>query len=86
MTNDIPDKVRNEINEAIFSGKKIAAIKLYRDATGAELDEAKSYIDQLTNQLRQEAPYNFKTAKGSGCATKALVLLFITGFFLYFLL
>lgn len=38
------------VTEALLNGKKIQAVKLYMDATGAELTEAKDFVDAL--QLR----------------------------------
>lgn len=44
------------INEAIFAGKKIVAIKLYREQTNVSLAEAKRAVEQMEKQLRAAAP------------------------------
>jgi hypothetical protein len=45
---DTPDVPRlDEIRELARSGKKIHAIKLYRNVTGADLAEAKNAVEQL---------------------------------------
>jgi len=84
MSNDIPDKIKNEITEVIFSGRKIQAIKLYQNATGANLAEAKSFIELLTKELHEKAPEKFTASQGSGCASKVLLFLTITGIIAYF--
>ena len=35
------------VRDAVANGKKIEAIKLYRDATGASLREAKNAVDRM---------------------------------------
>lgn len=41
-----------EINALVLEGKKIQAIKLYRQATGLGLKEAKEHIDLLSEKLK----------------------------------
>ncbi len=41
-----------DVLEAIRSGQKIEAIKLYRAATGADLAEAKEYVEELQARLQ----------------------------------
>jgi hypothetical protein len=54
--------------ELIFSGQKIAAIKLYREATGAGLAEAKDAVEKIEAELRGTSPEKFKAAPaGKGC-------------------
>jgi hypothetical protein len=55
------------INDALFAGRKIEAIKLYRDSTGAGLKEAKDFVDALEERLRQAEPERFSTLQGKGC-------------------
>jgi len=62
------------VNEAIFSGHKVQAIKLYREATGVGLKEAKDFIEELTAKLREEHPEEFSASEGQGCSSAALVL------------
>lgn len=56
-----------EISEAILAGRKIEAIKRYREATGEGLKDAKDVIDGIEASLAKEHPDWIKP-KGSGCA------------------
>lgn len=60
-----PDELRQLVNEK----KKIQAIKLYREETGANLQEAKRAVDYLEAQLRrgeeEERPASLDTGAGS---------------------
>ena len=42
---DLPPSVQQSIDLALAHGKKVTAIKLYREATKAPLDAAKAAID-----------------------------------------
>lgn len=42
---DLPVSVQQSIDHALAHGKKVTAIKLYREATRAPLDAAKAAID-----------------------------------------
>jgi hypothetical protein len=53
----------------VREGKKIQAIKQYRDATGAGLKEAKEYVEWLA------ARRGISVRCGSGCATTTAALL-----------
>ena len=50
--NDSPGGLSEQIKTLIMRGKKIAAIKLYREQTGYGLKQAKDYIDALERQMR----------------------------------
>lgn len=65
---NLTDQQLNEITEALLAGRKIEAIKVYREATGTGLKEAKEAIEQITDSLVEEHP-ELKQAKGSGCAS-----------------
>jgi ribosomal protein L7/L12 len=52
----------NAITGAIFTGRKIEAIKLYRDSTDASLAEAKEFIEKLEAELRLQHPDKFTAA------------------------
>jgi len=67
---------RHEMNAALFVGKKIQAIKVYRQATGQGLKESKDFVEALERQLRAEMPENFETPPAkAGCAGLFLFLL-----------
>ena len=74
------------IREALFSGRKIEAIKLYREATGQGLVEAKAAVEKLEAELRSSAPQRFRTVKPGGCLGIALVLVVVGGGVVYFTL
>lgn len=69
----LDDRIRDQINDAIFAGHKIEAIKLYREATGVGLKESKEFIETLTAELREKYPD--RVPESSGCAS--VVLLFV---------
>jgi hypothetical protein len=71
------DPKHEQICDALFQGRKIEAIKLYRQLTDVGLKEAKDFIEALEARLKRDQPERFKTspaATPSGCTT-ALVLL-----------
>ena len=76
-------ETKKEITETIFSGRKIQAIKLYREATGLGLAEAKSFIEELTAELREQAPEKFSAAEKSGCGSAVLFFLVLAGIILH---
>jgi len=70
-----PDEKIAALRELLFAGRKIEAIKLYREMTGLGLKEAKEAVEGLESSLRKETPDRFKTppAKG-GCLGAAAVI------------
>lgn len=65
---NIPEEDAKKMTEFIFAGQKIAAIKMYKEATGLGLKESKDVIDALEKQLREECPENFAHAAKTGCS------------------
>jgi hypothetical protein len=63
---------RSEIRQLLEDGKKLLAIKKFKDATGSSLFYAKKYIDNL------EVEYNLFVKK-----SKKIILFFITILFLF---
>ena len=61
-----------------MSGRKIEAIKIYREATGKGVKEAKEFIDALIPKLKEQDPEKYAKlgAQGAGCAS---MLLFCVG-------
>lgn len=78
MPKTISDQAHEEIIECLTRGKKIAAIKIYREETGEGLKESKDFIDSLTSRLREEHPERFP-ASTSGCGAVVLLALTIVG-------
>jgi hypothetical protein len=62
------DEQTRDMIDALLKGRKIEAIKIYRDATGEGLKEAKEFIEGLTATLREKHPDKFPAAKG-GCTS-----------------
>ena len=63
-----------EIGSALAAGRKIEAIKIYREATGKGLKEAKDFIDALIPRLREQNPEKYaKLSQGAGCASVFLL-------------
>jgi hypothetical protein len=59
MTLPIGQEDIDRINEALFAGRLIEAIKIYRVATGCGLKEAKDFVEALETRLRGEMPERF---------------------------
>ena len=69
MSDSISDDDVERIRTAIFAGRKIDAIKLYRECTGKGLKEAKDFVEALEAELRRVAPDQFTgPPAGKGCA------------------
>ncbi len=68
-----------QIGEHLFAGQKIAAIKLYREHTHADLAAAKTAVETLEAELRAREPGRFTVPPaGRGCATSvAALVLFV---------
>jgi ribosomal protein L7/L12 len=47
------------INQALFAGRFIDAIKAYRQATRSDLKESKDFIEALEARLRAQMPEQF---------------------------
>ena len=74
MNTPLPDDKIAALRELLFAGRKIEAIKLYREMTDVGLKEAKDAVESLESSLRKEFPDRFKSppAKG-GCLGVAAV-------------
>ncbi|MCF6287298.1 MAG: ribosomal protein L7/L12 [Candidatus Hydrogenedentes bacterium] len=70
---EIPEENAAAITKALFAGRKIEAIKIYRDSAGAGLKEAKEAMDRLEAELHEECPEKFSASAKGGCGA---VLLF----------
>ena len=72
---ELTDQQRQAINAEIFGGRKIDAIKLYREATDGGLKEAKDAVEEIEKDLRQREPNKFaKPAGKSGCMSVVAVV------------
>lgn len=64
----LPEHQLAPIKEALFTGQKITAIKLYRGATNVGLAEAKDAVEKLEAELRTTSPEKFTAPpSGKGC-------------------
>ena len=57
-----------ELTEALLQGRKIEAIKLYRERTGCGLAEAKEEVETLAADLKARHPDQFPDRPKRGCA------------------
>ena len=64
-----------QIQAELFAGRTISAIKLYREATGVGLKEAKDAMEAYRDRLLKEHPERFTATPGKGCMTMILLLL-----------
>lgn len=75
MAAPLPEGALPEIQAAVFAGRKIDAIKLYREATGIGLAEAKEAVEAMEAELRAGAPERFQSPQQTtGCAAVAILL------------
>jgi hypothetical protein len=75
MSTSISDDDLRRIRDAVFAGRKIQAIKHYRDCTGIGLKEAKDFVDAVERRLRESDPDQFSVPPGrKGCAAAVLAL------------
>ena len=80
----LPDDKIAQLSSAIQDGRKIYAIKLYRQYTGASLKDAKDAVEQLAADLHAQFPEKFpppSTAKG--CSPTAAMFLLAGGLVAY---
>lgn len=76
MSEELSKDTVDIIAGALESGRKIEAIKIYREATGQGLKEAKDFIDQLIPRLKEQDPERYaklSASSGAGCASMILV-------------
>ena len=80
----MPEDRAAEITESLFAGEKIQAIKVYREAMGGGLKDAKQAVDALESELRRECPEKFQFAAKQGCLGVLLCLCFTGALTAYF--
>lgn len=66
-----PEDQAGRIQDALFRGEKIEAIRIYREQTGVGLAEAKQAVEQVERELRASAPERFSAPAGKGCSVSA---------------
>ena len=76
----ISEEKWTEIQAALFAGRKLWAIKLYRECSGTGLAEAKDAVEKLENELRDASPEKFTApAESKGCLGAAALFCAIAG-------
>ena len=79
MADALTPAQREQIDNEIFAGKKIQAIKLYREATNTGLKEAKDAVEAFERDLRVSSPEKFTASPAkAGCTGVLLFLLLPT--------
>jgi hypothetical protein len=77
MSETIPPDVARQIAECLYAGRKIEAIKIYREQSGKGLKDAKDFVEALEAQLRLKEPGRFTAAPGGkGCLGSATLFVF----------
>ncbi|MGD9128339.1 MAG: ribosomal protein L7/L12 [Planctomycetia bacterium] len=87
QNHQIPDEAMDQIINALGSGRKIEAIKVYREVTNLGLKEAKDFIETLASQLAEQDPERFSKATAkSGCASVVLLAITVSSTIVYWML
>lgn len=73
MSDSLTEQQWMEIEDYLYNGRKIEAIKIFREYTGLGLKDAKEVLDQHETELRKKRPDRFK--KSGGCGTVVAVIL-----------
>lgn len=68
----ITPEQQQQVDALLFGGKKIEAIKLYREWTQAGLKEAKDAVDGREAELRTQSPQSF-SRQPPGCFSMILL-------------
>ena len=85
QTPDLAADQWKQIDEHLFSGRKLHAIKLYRDWTECDLVDSKKTMESRELDLRQHFPLRF-TEKKSGCLGSIVLLFALVAPIVYILL
>lgn len=72
------ESMRPRIDEALFRGNKVEAIKIYREEAGCQLMEAKNAVEAIEKELRKAKPERFRRqSSASGAIGLRLVAIAI---------
>ncbi|WP_146599043.1 hypothetical protein [Novipirellula aureliae] len=72
---EIPPELMDEISESIYQGRKLEAVKRYKELRGTSLLDAKNFIEALTEELKAASPERFSTQSTVGCASVLVLVL-----------
>ena len=78
MQPEVTEETKEKAASELFAGQKISAVKIWQEATGLSLMEAKTSVESLEAQLRKECPEKF-TSQSSGCGSAAVLFLVVAG-------
>ncbi len=59
MTDELNPEQLTAVSNAIYSGNKVEAIKLYRVASGKDLKDSKDAVEKLAAELQAKNPAMF---------------------------
>jgi hypothetical protein len=85
MPDELTPEQTQQITNTLTSGRKLEAIKLYRDATGKGLKDSKDYVEALIPKLIEQDPEKYASLanQGKGCASVIVVALIGTAALLW---
>ena len=73
MADELTSEQLTTVSNAIYSGNKIEAIKLYRIATGRDLKDSKDSVEKLAAELEARNPAMFARQRRQGGFLATLV-------------
>lgn len=86
MAEEIDKITEDQITSLIYEGKKIQAIKVYRNATFKGLKESKDFVDQLSMELYEKYPERFTVEPSTSSGCSAVLFLGLLGLAYWFFL
>lgn len=60
MADELNPQQLTAVSNAIYSGNKVEAIKIYRSATGKDLKDSKDAVEKLAAELAAQDPARFR--------------------------
>ncbi|MDQ8179872.1 ribosomal protein L7/L12 [Pelagicoccus sp. SDUM812005] len=80
MPDDLNEDQMQRLAEALELNRKLDAIKIYREATGLGLKDAKDAVEKLHADLHQKYPDRYpEPSKSAGCSASAALLALAMG-------
>jgi hypothetical protein len=80
MPPPLSDAAMKSLTDALLAGRKIEAIKIYRELTGLGLRESKDEVEAIEARLRAQFPDKFPVAaQGKGCLTAVVMVALLIG-------
>jgi hypothetical protein len=73
MADELTAEQLTAISNAIYSGNKVEAIKLYRSVTGKDLKDSKDAVEKLAAELEARNPAMFARRRSRGGSLATLV-------------